>query len=116
MFQEDDDDVIPIEDEPTCSTFNSNEHAYSYSEFLIIAYEQMRIDSIRRGNTYASRYSFENPAENSIGRGWRTGVGRIVVECEVALGGADDGGRSLGGGSRRDATHLAYLEAYVQPQ
>ncbi|XP_051172019.1 lysine-specific demethylase lid isoform X2 [Leptopilina boulardi] len=29
--QEDDDDVIPLEDdEPTCSTFNSNEHAYSY--------------------------------------------------------------------------------------
>lgn len=31
FFQEDDDDVMQIEDdEPSCSTFNSNEHAYSY--------------------------------------------------------------------------------------
>ncbi|KAH0955440.1 hypothetical protein HN011_007212 [Eciton burchellii] len=27
---DDDDDVIAMDDEPTCSTFNSNEHAYSY--------------------------------------------------------------------------------------
>ncbi|KYN08295.1 PREDICTED: lysine-specific demethylase lid [Cyphomyrmex costatus] len=27
---DDDDDVVPLDDEPTCSTFNSNEHAYSY--------------------------------------------------------------------------------------
>ncbi|KYM91859.1 Lysine-specific demethylase 5A [Atta colombica] len=27
---DDDDDVIALDDEPTCSTFNSNEHAYSY--------------------------------------------------------------------------------------
>lgn len=38
IFQEDDDDIITIEDEPTCSTFTSSEHAYSYSKFLIIIY------------------------------------------------------------------------------
>ncbi|KAL0125081.1 hypothetical protein PUN28_004314 [Cardiocondyla obscurior] len=27
---DDDDDIVAFDDEPTCSTFNSNEHAYSY--------------------------------------------------------------------------------------
>lgn len=36
MLQDDDDDVIAMDDEPTCSTFNSNEHAYSYSTFLVM--------------------------------------------------------------------------------
>ncbi|XP_011172136.1 lysine-specific demethylase lid isoform X1 [Solenopsis invicta] len=27
---DDDDDIVTLDDEPTCSTFNSNEHAYSY--------------------------------------------------------------------------------------
>ena len=35
MFQDDDDDVVTIDgEEPTCSTFNSSEHAYSYGEFF----------------------------------------------------------------------------------
>lgn len=37
MLQDDDDDVVTLDgDEPSCSTFNSNEHAYSFSEFLFI--------------------------------------------------------------------------------
>lgn len=35
-FQDDDDDVVTIEDdEPTCSTFNSNEHDYSYGKLSL---------------------------------------------------------------------------------
>lgn len=34
LFQDDDEDVVPLDDEPSCSTFNSNEHAYSYSKYL----------------------------------------------------------------------------------
>lgn len=37
-FQDDDDDVVTIDgDEPTCSTFNSSEHAYSYGELNFFA-------------------------------------------------------------------------------
>lgn len=33
IFVQDEDDDI-IDTEPSCSTFNSNEHAYSYSKFF----------------------------------------------------------------------------------
>ncbi|KAG5337753.1 KDM5A demethylase, partial [Acromyrmex heyeri] len=68
---DDDDDVITLDDEPTCSTFNSNEHAYSY------------ISKIRRKTQLSDNESFGTLSSNT-----RSRLEELMMEgdlLEVAL-------------------------------
>ncbi|XP_011052958.1 PREDICTED: lysine-specific demethylase lid [Acromyrmex echinatior] len=68
---DDDDDVITLDDEPTCSTFNSNEHAYSY------------ISKIRRKTQLSDNESF-----GTLSSSTRSRLEELMMEgdlLEVAL-------------------------------